>query len=48
MNKCFVWKTNYQYSTPSFIYNYFINYLHYVDFNPLCVDYEDSFFKESS
>ena len=46
MNKCFVWKTNDQYSTPSFIYNYFINYLHYVDFNPLCVDYEDSLKKE--
>lgn len=45
MNKCFLWSTNDQYATPKNIYDQIINY-GYVDFNPLCENYDDSLLKE--
>ena len=45
MNKCFKWSLNDQWQTPSNIYNYFMN-IGYIDFNPLCVNYENSLDKE--
>ena len=45
MNKCFLWSTNDQYATPKNIYDQIVS-CGYVDFNPLCEDYEDSLLKK--
>lgn len=42
MEKCFTTRNNDQWATPSNIYNKIINEMGYTDFNPLCINYENS------
>ena len=46
MEKCFLTRNNDQWATPSNIYNKIINEMGYTDFNPLCIEYEDSLTKD--
>lgn len=46
MNKCFKTRNNDQWATPTNIYNLIVHEYGYVDFNPLCENYDDSLKKE--